>query len=82
MIFSIDEKYGIGNLEHTNSSQSNFWAEGANAADVNKDGKMDFVALISQQYEHVLAYINRGPGKGFRAETIFRAVVLAEVLAL
>ena len=43
--------------------------------DLNKDGRMDFVALISQQYEHVLAYVNRGPGKGFRAETIFRAVV-------
>jgi hypothetical protein len=44
-------------------------------ADLNHDGKMDFVALISQQYEHVVAYINRGPGKGFRAETIFRAIV-------
>jgi len=43
--------------------------------DLNKDGKPDFVALISQQYEHVVAFINRGPGKGFRAETIFRAVV-------
>jgi hypothetical protein len=43
--------------------------------DLNKDGKMDFIALISQQYEHVVAYINRGPGKGFRPETIFRAVV-------
>jgi hypothetical protein len=44
-------------------------------ADLNGDGRPDFVALISQQYEHVLAFINRGPGKGFRAETIFRAVV-------
>ena len=43
--------------------------------DLNKDGKPDFVALISQQYEHVVAFINRGAGKGFRAETIFRAVV-------
>ncbi len=43
--------------------------------DLNKDGRMDFVGLISQQYEHVLAFINRGPGKGFRAETIFRAIV-------
>ena len=43
--------------------------------DLNGDGKMDFVALISQQFEHVLAFINRGAGKGFRAETIFRAVV-------
>ena len=44
-------------------------------ADLNKDGKPDFVALISQQFEHVVAFINRGAGKGFRAETIFRAVV-------
>jgi len=38
------------------------------------DGKMDFVVLIAQQYEHVMACINRGKGKGFRLETIFRAV--------
>jgi len=44
-------------------------------ADLNGDGRPDFVALISQQYEHVVAFINRGPGKGFRPETIFRAVV-------
>jgi hypothetical protein len=43
--------------------------------DLNADGRPDFVALISQQYEHVVAFLNRGPGKGFRAETIFRAVV-------
>jgi len=43
--------------------------------DLNKDGKPDFVALVSQQYEHVVAFINRGAGKGFRPETIFRAVV-------
>ncbi|HVO13399.1 MAG TPA: VCBS repeat-containing protein [Vicinamibacteria bacterium] len=42
--------------------------------DLNHDGKMDFVGLISQQYEHVVAYLNRGPGKGFRPETIFRAI--------
>ena len=44
-------------------------------ADLNGDGRMDFVALVSQQYEHVVAYLNRGAGKGFRAETIFRAPV-------
>jgi hypothetical protein len=44
-------------------------------ADLNGDGRPDFVALISQQFEHVVAFINRGPGKGFRAETIFRAIV-------
>ena len=43
--------------------------------DLNGDGRPDFVTLISQQYEHVVAYINRGPGRGFRPETIFRAVV-------
>jgi VCBS repeat protein len=30
--------------------------------DLNKDGKMDFVALISQQYETVVAYMNTGKG--------------------
>jgi VCBS repeat protein len=30
--------------------------------DLNKDGKMDFVALISQQYETIIAYINTGKG--------------------
>jgi hypothetical protein len=44
-------------------------------ADLNRDGKPDFVALVSQQYEHVVAFVNRGAGKGFRPETIFRAVV-------
>jgi hypothetical protein len=43
--------------------------------DLNGDGRMDFVALISQQYEHVVAFFNRGPGKGFRPETLFRALV-------
>jgi len=43
--------------------------------DLNGDGRMDFVGLVSQQYEHVSAYINLGPGKGFRQETLFRAVV-------
>jgi hypothetical protein len=43
--------------------------------DLNGDGRPDFVALVSQQYEHVQAFINRGPGRGFRPETIFRAVV-------
>ncbi len=42
--------------------------------DLNHDGRMDFVGLLAQQYEHVVAYINRGPGKGFRAETIFRGI--------
>ncbi len=41
-------------------------------ADLNGDGRPDFVALVAQQYEHVVAYFNRGAGRGFRAETIFR----------
>jgi hypothetical protein len=40
--------------------------------DLNRDGRMDFVSVVAQQYEHVVAYLNNGPGKGFRAETIFR----------
>jgi hypothetical protein len=43
--------------------------------DLNQDGRMDFVDLVSQQFEHVVAYVNRGKNKGFRAETIFRAPV-------
>jgi hypothetical protein len=44
-------------------------------ADLNGDGRMDFVDLVSQQYEHVVAFVNKGPGKGFRGETVFRAPV-------
>jgi hypothetical protein len=43
--------------------------------DLNGDGRMDVVALISQQFEHVVAFIARSRGGGFRPETIFRAVV-------
>jgi hypothetical protein len=43
--------------------------------DLNGDGRMDFVALISQQFEHVVAFISRRRGGGFRPETIFRAAV-------
>jgi hypothetical protein len=42
--------------------------------DLDKDGRMDFVVLLSQQFEHVVAFFNRGRGRGFRQETIFRAV--------
>jgi hypothetical protein len=41
-------------------------------ADLNKDGRLDFVALLSQQHESVVAYLNDGSG-GFRQETIFAA---------
>jgi len=43
--------------------------------DLDRDGKLDFVDLVSQQYEHVVAYMGRGRGPGFRAKTIFRAPV-------
>ncbi len=41
-------------------------------ADLNGDGHMDFVALISQEYESVEAFLNQGGGT-FRRETIFAA---------
>jgi hypothetical protein len=41
-------------------------------ADLNKDGKPDFVALISQEHETVVAFLNEGGGK-FRKETIYTA---------
>lgn len=40
--------------------------------DLNKDGRLDFVALISQQHETVVAYLNNGTG-GFTQETIYTA---------
>jgi hypothetical protein len=42
-------------------------------ADLNGDGLMDFVALFAQEHETVVAFINQGPGKPFRAETIYAA---------
>jgi hypothetical protein len=38
--------------------------------DIDGDGKPDFVALISQEHETVVAFLNQGGGK-FRKETIF-----------
>jgi hypothetical protein len=40
--------------------------------DLNGDGKPDFVALISQEYETVVAFLNEGGGR-FRKETIYSA---------
>ncbi len=42
-------------------------------ADLDGDGRLDFVAVISQQYETVVAFMNEGPGRPFRAETIWTA---------
>jgi hypothetical protein len=41
-------------------------------ADLNGDGKPDFVALISQEHETVVAFLNDGGGK-FHKETIYTA---------
>lgn len=41
-------------------------------ADLNGDGKPDFVALISQEHETVVAFLNEGGGR-FRKETIYTA---------
>lgn len=39
--------------------------------DLNGDGRMDFIALISQQHEQVVAFINRP--EGFKPEIIYAA---------
>src|SRR5207248_11773234 len=41
-------------------------------ADLNGDGRPDFVALISQEHETVVAFLNEGNGR-FRKETIYEA---------
>ena len=41
-------------------------------ADLNKDGRLDFAVVLSQQHETVVAYMNDGAG-GFRQEVIFAA---------
>jgi hypothetical protein len=40
--------------------------------DLNGDGKPDFVALISQEHETIVAFLNEGDGR-FRKETIYTA---------
>jgi hypothetical protein len=41
-------------------------------ADLNNDGKLDFVAVISQEHETIVAFINEGDGR-FRKETLYTA---------
>jgi hypothetical protein len=41
-------------------------------ADLNADGKPDFVAVISQEHETVVAFLNEGGGR-FRKETVYAA---------
>jgi hypothetical protein len=40
--------------------------------DLNQDGHPDFIALLSQENEHVVAFLNRGWGS-FSTETVYRA---------
>ncbi len=40
--------------------------------DLNGDGRLDFIALISQQYEEVSAFINQGGGR-FSERMLFKA---------
>lgn len=41
-------------------------------ADLNGDGRLDFVALLAQEHETVVAYLNDGQG-GFTPQTIYTA---------
>ena len=41
-------------------------------ADLNGDGKPDFVALFAQEHEAVVAFINEGGGK-FRQQTLYQS---------
>jgi hypothetical protein len=41
--------------------------------DLDADGRTDIVALVAQQHEQVMAYMNEGPGKAFRAELLYAA---------
>jgi hypothetical protein len=41
-------------------------------ADFDGDGRPDFVALLAQQHEKVVAFLNRGPGQ-FEKKTVFTA---------
>jgi hypothetical protein len=41
-------------------------------ADLDGDGRPDFVALLAQQHETVVAFLNRGPGQ-FEKKTVFAA---------
>jgi hypothetical protein len=40
--------------------------------DVNGDGRLDFIALLAQQYESVIAYVNKG-GFAFEPQVIYAA---------
>lgn len=44
---------------------------GVNLADIDGDGRMDIVAMITQQYEEVVAYLNRGASR-FEPVVLFK----------
>jgi hypothetical protein len=54
---TLDERHGTINVP---------------VVDLNGDGKPDFVALISQEHETVVAFLNEGEGR-FRKEVIYTA---------
>ena len=41
--------------------------------DIDKDGKPDFIALLAQQHESVIAFVNRGKGLEFTPKIIYEA---------
>jgi FG-GAP-like repeat len=41
--------------------------------DLNRDGKMDFVTLLAQEHESVVAYLNKGSGFEFEQKLIYAA---------
>lgn len=45
----------------------------AEPADLNGDGHLDFVVLFSQEHETVVAFLNRGRGRGFDLQTLYTA---------
>lgn len=42
-------------------------------ADFDADKRPDLVGLVAQQHEEIVVELNQGAGKGFRAESVFRA---------
>ena len=78
-VFGWIKSGGIGWLEQTDSGEYAYHPISSKAGgihvppiDLNGDGRLDFIALISQQYEEVIAYVNRGGGE-FEPRTLFKA---------
>jgi hypothetical protein len=45
----------------------------AKPVDLNRDGRMDLVALFAQEHETVVAFLNTGRGLAFEPQTVYRA---------